>query len=245
MNLLFLALARSLGSLGHLRVWRALLLPAVLAMIVMAGLSFFLLDQIVAFLLDAPPVHWIAAWGALAFAHLLASLGGWLLLLSAAYLVAVVLTGILVMPRLLELLSVGDYADVERQGKDSMLASTANSLWAALLFVIGGALTLPLWLIPGAGLFLPLFWMAWLNRRTFAYDALSLHATPAEWRELRRRHAGALFGLGIVMAVLSHVPVLGLLAPSLAALGYIHFCLEALRRLRSAPTAIKFNRENT
>jgi len=38
--------------------------------------------------------------------------------------------------------------------------------------------------------------------------------------------------LGVLMALLTHVPVLGLFAPSLAALAYIHYCLEALRRLR-------------
>ena len=38
--------------------------------------------------------------------------------------------------------------------------------------------------------------------------------------------------LGVAMALLAHLPFVGLLAPSLAALAYIHFCLEALRRLR-------------
>ena len=38
--------------------------------------------------------------------------------------------------------------------------------------------------------------------------------------------------LGALMAVLTHVPILGLFAPSLTALAYIHYCLEALRRLR-------------
>ena len=119
-----------------------------------------------------------------------------------------------------------------RLGRDSLTASTWNSVWAALLFILGWLVTLPLWLIPGLGLVLPLFWMAWLNRRTFAYDALSIHASTNEWRELRRDHAGALLMLGVLMALLTHVPVLGLFAPSLAALAYIHYCLEALRRLR-------------
>ena len=90
---------------------------------------------------------------------------------------------------------------------------------------------------PGAAtrlrvLILPLFWIAWLNRRTFAYDVLSVHASDAEWRELRDKQSLPLLALGVVMAALAHVPFLGLLAPSLSALAYIHFCLEALRRLR-------------
>jgi uncharacterized protein involved in cysteine biosynthesis len=80
--------------------------------------------------------------------------------------------------------------------------------------------------------FLPLFWMAWLNRRTFAYDALSAHATSDEARELRRYKALPLLGLGFVGAAMTYVPIAGLFAPSLAALAYTHFCLESLRELR-------------
>ena len=117
-------------------------------------------------------------------------------------------------------------------GSDSVAAATWNSIGAAVLFIIGWLVTLPLWLVPGLGLILPFFWMAWLNRRTFAYDSLAAHATNDEWCELRRRQSMPLLALGLIMALLAHVPFMGLLAPSLAALAYVHFCLEALRRLR-------------
>lgn len=38
--------------------------------------------------------------------------------------------------------------------------------------------------------------------------------------------------LGITLALVAHVPLLGLLAPTLAAIAYVHYCLEALRRAR-------------
>ena len=186
----------------------------------------------VATLLEQPPMSWVASWGAIWLAHLLASLGGWLVILSASYLLAVLLTAIVVMPLLLEYLARNDYGDVARLGRDSLTASTWNSVWAALLFILGWLVTLPLWLIPGLGLVLPLFWMAWLNRRTFAFDALAVHATDDEWRTLRWRHGGALLLLGGFMALLAYIPFMGLLAPSLAALAYLHYCLEALRRQR-------------
>jgi len=34
------------------------------------------------------------------------------------------------------------------------------------------------------------------------------------------------------MALLAHIPLVGLLAPALAALSFVHFGLEALRRSR-------------
>ena len=69
--------------------------------------------------------------------------------------------------------------------------------------------------------------------------------TPDEWHELRRVQAIPLLLLGLVMALLAHVPLVGLLAPSLAALAYIHYCLEALRRLRQgAVVAVIDNSES-
>jgi len=232
MSEVILALKRSLTTLGRGRVWLYMLGPALLALIVMVGLSFLLLDYLIAAFVEQPPMSWIAAWGAFWLAKLLAALGGWLVILSASYLVAMVLTAVIVLPLLLNHLSEVDYPDLARMGKDSLVAATWNSVWAALLFIVGWVVTMPLWMIPGLGLLLPFFWMAWLNRRTFAYDSLAAHATPEEWRALRRQQATALLVLGLLMAVLAHVPFIGLISPSLAALAYVHFCLEALRRQR-------------
>jgi hypothetical protein len=227
-----LALRRSLATLGSGRVWLYLLAPAIVAVIAMVGLSVALLERLIALFVEQPPLRWIAAWGALWLAELLAGLCGWLLILSASYLVALLLAAIIVLPLLLNHLAATDYPDLARQGRDSLVASTWNSVAAALLFIAGWLLTLPFWLVPGAALLLPLFWMGWLNRRTFAFDALAAHATRDEWRELRRAQAAPLLLLGLSLALLAHVPFLGLLAPSFAALAYIHFGLEALRRLR-------------
>ena len=232
MTEVMLALQRSFTTLGRGRVWLYMIGPALLALLIMIGLALFALDQLVAVFVEQPPMSWITAWGAIWLGHLLAALGGWLVILSASYLVAMVLTAVIVLPLMLNHVAEVDYPDVARMGSDSFVAATWNSVSAALLFIVGWLVTLPLWLIPGFGLVLPFFWMAWLNRRTFAYDALSVHASDAEWRELLRQQAMPLLGLGFVMAVLTYIPFVGMFAPSLAALAYIHFCLEALLRLR-------------
>ena len=232
MSEVFLALRRSFTTLGRGRVWLYMLGPAFFALVIMIGLSIFLLERLIAGFVEQPPMSWVAAWGAVWLAHVLAALGGWLLIFSASYLIAIFLTAVVVLPLLLNDVSASDYPELARLGSDSFSASVWNSGWATILFIVGWLVTLPLWLVPGFGLLLPFFWMAWLNRRTFAYDALAAHATDNEWREVRRRQAMPLLGLGLVMALLAHVPFVGLLAPSLAALAYIHYCLEALRRLR-------------
>jgi hypothetical protein len=59
-----------------------------------------------------------------------------------------------------------------------------------------------------------------------------MHATEAEWMALRPTTKRPMFMLGLTMALLAHVPVLGLLVPALAALSFVHYGLEALRRSR-------------
>jgi hypothetical protein len=232
MELVVLALGRSLADLRAGRVWLYLLLPALAAMLLSVALALWGLGSVVEQLLAFPPMTWLAAWGLVWLATFLAWLGGWLAIFAVAYLCASLLAAIVIMPLLLKHLSETEYRDLAPMGRDSFVAATVNSLGAALIFIVAWLATIPLWLIPGLSLLIPLLLMAWLNRRTFAYDALSLHASDAEWSCLRAQHKLPLFLLGLVMAVLAHVPVLGLLVPALAALSFVHYGLEALRRSR-------------
>lgn len=232
MDKVFLAVLRTLANLRDGRVWAYLLAPAAVSFILWIVLAFWGLGKAVDWLLDYPPMTLLVTWGAVWFAHLLAYLGGWMLIFACAYLTASLLAAVFVMPLLLKHLANGEYRDVAPMGADSFLAATVNSLLASVFFVLGWLLTVPFWLIPGMALVLPLLLMAWFNRRTFAYDALSLHATPEEWKAVWRAERRPLFMLGLTMALLAQVPVLGLLVPTLAALSFAHFGLETLRRSR-------------
>jgi hypothetical protein len=194
----------------------------------------WVLDALVAGFASLPPMTWLSEWGALWLANFLALLGGWVVILTAAYLTAILLAAVFVVPLLVAVIGGRDYPDVALRGRDSFFAGAWNSLAALALFVAGWVLTLPLWLIPGAGLLLPVLWLAWLNRRTFAYDALAVHAADAEWHTLRRREATPHFALGALFAVAGHVPLLGLLVPTIAGIAYVHHGLESLRRLRGS-----------
>ena len=227
-----LALMKALMNLRERRIWWLVLAPALVSLLLWLGLTFFVLDLIVAQFLQLPPMTWLTGWGAIWLAKFFAVIGGWLVILAAAYVTAMLLAAIFILPLLLRILAERDYRDVARLGRDSVLAAVGNSVVATLGFVAGWLLTLPLWLIPGFGLVLPLFWMAWLTRRTFAYDAACVHATDAEWQRLTREHRTPLLWLGVIMGLLGHVPLIGLLVPTVAALAYIHYCLNALRQLR-------------
>lgn len=232
MDSLVLALLRTLTSLRERRVWGYVLAPAVFSLVLWIVLAFWGLGYFVDWLLGHPPMTLLVAWGVAWLAHLLAYLGGWMAIFACAYLTASLLAALIILPLLLKHLANGEYRDVAAMGADSFVAATVNSVVASILFVLGWLLTLPLWLIPGLSIILPMLLMAWFNRRTFAYDALSMHATAEEWNMLHREHKRPLFMLGLTLALLAHVPIIGLLVPALAALSFVHYGLEALRRSR-------------
>ena len=238
-----LSLGRSLRTLGRGRVWLLFFGPAAVALVVWIGLMVFALEGLIATLIEQPPMTWLVGWGAPWLAEVGAVLGGWLLVLAAAFITAMLLAAILVMPLLLNHVAQADYPELARLGKDSIAAGAWNSVAAVVLYIVGIVLTLPLWLVPGLGLVLPILWMAWLTRRTFAFDALTVHATDQEWRELRRQHSLPLLLLGVTLALPAHIPLLGLLTPTLAALAYSHFCLEGLRRLRQGALVAVINEQ--
>jgi CysZ protein len=222
-----------LGSLREGKVWLYVLTPALFALLVTIGLAVWALGWMVQQMMELPPMTLLVGWGLVTLAHILAYLGGWMGIFAVAYLFAMVLAAVVILPLILRHLSHNDYSDVAAMGRDSFTAAAVNSVAAAIVFAVAWIITIPLWLIPGFSLLVPLLLMAWLNRRTFAYDALSMHATDDEWRALRLRHKAPLFMLGLTMALLVHVPIIGLLVPALAALSFVHYGLEALRRSRS------------
>ena len=227
-----LALARTFGSLRTGKVWLYVLTPALLSLLLAIGLAIWALGWAVEQMMAFPPMTLLVSWGLVWLAHILAYLGGWMAIFALAYLMASLLAAIVIMPLMLRHLSQGEYRDVAAMGKDSFVAAAVNSIGASLIFIVAWVVTIPLWLIPGFSLLIPLLLMGWLNRRTFAYDALSMHATDSEWASLRAVQKTPLFMLGLTMALLAHIPLVGLLAPALAALSFVHFGLEALRRSR-------------
>lgn len=204
--------------------------PPLLAVLVWAG---------VAWLAWQPAMQWVA--GQLPDWQWLSWLGPWLahaavfmIFAPLVYFTALLLIGVLALPRMMALIAQRDFPDVSRQGPPSAAfwGSLGNTLVAGLIFVAGWLVTLPLLLIPGMVLILPLFWSAWLNQRAFRFDALAEHATAEERAEIVRRERPTLYLAGLLGALAAHVPLLNLFALAFTALLFVRLCLGALRRLR-------------
>lgn len=168
--------------------------------------------------------EWVAHWAAVFL--LLAAFA------TLVYLTALLLVALIALPYLLAAVAARDYPDLARHGENAFSRSLFNTLAAGAIFLIGGLVSLPLLLVPGVILVLPLLWTAWLNQRTFRVDALVEHATAAELQQLIDERKPAFYLTGIGGALLAHVPLLQLLAPTYTALVFIHLGLTALREQR-------------
>jgi uncharacterized protein involved in cysteine biosynthesis len=230
------------------RALRSLARPGVLWHVLWPALASGLLWGLLAWFFWQDAAAWLAgALGAATPEPGAAQAGGWLaglatagahlllgvLLLGLLYLTALLLVAAIALPLMLERVAASEYADLAQHRGGSLGGSALNAAWAALVFVLGLVLSLPLWLIPGAGPVLLVLLTAYLNQRAYRIDASMLHADAREMRALARRERGGLWVTGIGTALLAWVPVVNLFAPALAGLTFVHYCLQALRRLRA------------
>ncbi len=151
---------------------------------------------------------------------------------ALVYFTAMLLIALFALPRMVAIVSAREFPDLARRGESPFVASLGNTLVAGAIFLVGWLLSLPLLLLPGAVLVLPLAWTAWLNQRVFRVDTLVEHATRGELSAVVAAEKPRLYLAGVGSALAAHVPLLNLMAPAFAALVYVHLCLPALRRLR-------------
>lgn len=219
--------ARSLSTPGML--WQALW-PALLSLIVWSVLAMVVWVDALALVAGFVPQlpwsgwEWISQWAA---AFLM--LAGFATLI---YLTAILLVAVVVLPRLINSVALRDYPELGRHGENVFWGSLGTTLGAGAVFVIGGLLSLPLLLIPGMILVLPFLWTAWLNQRTFRFDALAEHATRKELASLVTARRSQFYAAGAVSALVAYIPLVQFLAPAFTALIFVHLGLAALRRQR-------------
>lgn len=226
----FAAFTKSLRDLTRAEVlWQALW-PPLLALLAWAAVAFAVWAHGVALMARIVPElpwsgwEWVAHWAAVFL--LLAAFA------SLVYFTAIFLVAVFALPRLINLVAARDYPELGRHGENVFWGSLGNTLGAGAIFVVGCMLMLPLLLIPGALLVLPLFWGSWLNQRTFRFDALAEHATRAEMQRLVADNRSRFYFAGLGTAAAAHLPLFNLLAPAFTALVFVHLGLAALRRRR-------------
>jgi CysZ protein len=182
--------------------------------------------------------EWLARWLPV---DAVASGVGWLLLIALGVplvlVTASVILGVFSMPAMVAHVAQRNFPTLERYKGGTVAGSIVNALLAIVVFLALGLLSLPLWLIPPLWPVLAALLMGYLNQRLFRYDALAEHASATEMMTVFRRYRGSLYVLGVIVSLLSYVPLAGLVVPVVAGLAFIHYCLGRLAILRSGAGA--------
>ncbi len=236
---MFKALADALADLFHPWVLWLVVWP-VGAAIALWGLVTALfggraVDWLASSVRQSSAGEWLAQWLPVAA---VASGLGWVLLLALlvplVLVSASVILSVVSMPAMVARITARDFPDLARRRGGTLAGSIGNGLVAIAVFVALGLASLPLWLVPLLWPVLAAALVGYLNQRMFRYDALAEHASAAEMAQLFRRERGALYALGVLVSLLSYVPLAGLVVPVLAGLVFIHYCLARLAALRRA-----------
>ena len=230
--------ARALRSLSQPGILWHLVWPTLVAAALWGALAWFFGGTLTTWFAGTlGNFSWLAGWfgeqGAASAASVTAGVLLVLLTLPLIYATAAMIVAVFALPLILERVAERDYAELEQRRGGSQAGSVANALVALAWYLAGLILTLPLWLIPGMGLILPLLLSAYLNQRAYRYDALMQHADRDEFRRLTAGHRGKLLLVGLGAGALGYVPVVNLLAPAFAGLAFVHYCLETLRSMRA------------
>jgi len=155
-----------------------------------------------------------------------------LVFVPLVYLTALFILGIFGMQAMVDHVARRSFPDLERRRGGGVAGSGWNGL-VALFGMLGlGILTLPLWLLPPLWPLIPVAILGWGNQRLLRYDALAEHADPAEMARIFRERRGGLYLLGLQLALLAYVPILGLFAPVIFGLAFIYYLLDALQGAR-------------
>jgi hypothetical protein len=139
------------------------------------------------------------------------------------------------MQAMVEHVARRSYPDLERRRGGGTTASVWNGLVALCGMALLALVSLPLWLAPPLWPVIAVAILGWGNQKLLRYDALAEHADPAEMAQIFRRRRTPLYLLGVLLALVSYVPLLGFVAPVVFGLAFIHYLLGALAAERIDP----------
>jgi CysZ protein len=237
------ALARAAASLAHPKMLFLMIWPIAVALALWTVIAVLFGAQTLVwlqgYLTQSAVGVWVSTWFPFdVIATVLAWVALVVLFIPLVLVTATLIIGVISMPMMVNHVAASDYPGLERKHGGTFSGSVWNALVALVVFVVLSLLSLPLWFVPLMWPVLPVLLFAYLNQRVFRYDAVAEHGSPEEMREIFRGNGWSLYLLGILLALIAHIPLVGFFIPVIAGLAFIHYCLDRLARLRSSQVAL-------
>lgn len=226
-------------NLLHPRMLWLMLWPLLIALGIWGTVALVFWGEVI-FWLAARVKEWIqtatffVSWDAGSVALFAAKALVLLLLVPLVQLTALFILGIFGMPQMVEHVA-RRYPALARRRGGSFAGSVWNGVVALCGLVLLGAASIPLWVFPPLWPVIPVLVVGWVNQRLLRYDSLAEHADAGEMRSIIAGERGTLYLLGLALALLAYVPIVGFFAPVLFGLAFIHYLLGRLQAQREAP----------
>jgi len=230
----------ALADAFHPRMLWLMLWPVLVALAIWGAVALVFWGQFVLWLADLL-LAWVRYgqfflhWDAADVARIAAKIMTLLALAPLVQLTALLILGVFGMPAMVEHVAARRFPTLAKRHGGSFVGSLWNSLLALAGLAALALLSLPLWVFPPLWPAIPVAIVGWVSQRVLRYDALAEHADAAEMRSIFRARRGAMVGLGVLLALLAYIPLLGMVAPVLFGLAFTHYLLGALQALRAAP----------
>jgi len=156
-----------------------------------------------------------------------------LMLIPLIQLTALMILSIFGLPSMVAYAAERTFPALEQRHGGSLAGSVWNSVVALAGMAGLGLVSIPLWIFPPLWPVIPVAIIGWVNQRVLRYDALAEHADAGEMRQVVAGHRGALYLLGVILALAAFIPILGFFVPVLLGLSFVHYLLSALKVLRA------------
>lgn len=240
MNDVMRSLLFALGNLLHPRMLWLMLWPLLIALALWGTLALVFWAQLALWLAGVInewlTTGWVAfPWDMQGAALIAAKFLIVILLVPLIQLTALLILSTFGMPAMVEHVASRSYPALERRKGGSL----AGSLWNGVVALCGMALlflaSIPLWFFPPLWPMIPVAILGWVNQRVLRYDALAEHADAGEMLTVFTGRRGSMYLLGLILALMAFIPLVGFFAPVLFGLSFIHYLLAALQAHRAAP----------
>ena len=154
------------------------------------------------------------------------------------YLACITMISVFLLPVLLPYLQKKFYPGLEKIKGGHFFGSLRNAARTTSIYLLFLALTVPFWILTPMGPLISVIATAYLNKNIFLYDVLQDYASEKERINFELGRGWQGWGLGILTAMISWLPVINFIAPSLTALIFIHFYLGSLQENRKLKSQI-------
>lgn len=241
--MIFKAYKRAFQSLLDLKVLFLLAVPFLLATICIILLLILFWATWTNFLISTDSFQWLSENVGDNF--FLSSIKFILILLATVfifgplwYLACILLISVFLIPVILPYLQKKFYPDLQKIKGSHFFGSLKNVIETTLIYLLLLALTVPFWMFTPIGPLISVVATAYLNKNIFLYDVLQDYASEKECVDFKIANPWQGWSLGISTAMISWVPIINFVAPSLTTLIFIQFYLGSLQEKRKLESPI-------